>query len=215
MTDVFDQIEDDLRQQKLQQFWKENGAWIIGGAIGAVLLTGVLTLYRHWEHGRDIRSTTEMMRIAATYDMPQLETFAEKTDKKHAVMARLLAASRYAEKKEYDKAIALYAAAANTRGADPVWRDFARIHSLSLRLDKDPSDALKKELSPLTKDSNPWRFMALEMEGLLAARDGHMKEAADIMTKIAANPLAPEDQRQRAVSLRALYAADTRNEPKS
>ncbi len=46
MTEIFDEISDDLRSEKLNQFWKENGAWIIGGALGAVLLTGSLTLWR-------------------------------------------------------------------------------------------------------------------------------------------------------------------------
>lgn len=215
MTDVFEEINDDLRRQKLNQFWKENGSWIIGGAIGAVLLTGILTIYRQWEQSRDTTSTAELMRVISAGDMAKLEGFAATSDKNHAMMARFLAAAAHVDKKEYDKAIALYDAIAQTSGLEGSWRDLARIRSISLRLDKDKPEALMKEIEPLTGAKNVWRHSAMELQALLAAREGQMQKAADIMSAIAADPLAPDDARQRALGLHALYAADAKNNSKS
>jgi hypothetical protein len=43
------------------------------------------------------------------------------------------------------------------------------------------------------------------MRALLKARAGDAVGAADIFEKLSADPLAPEDIRARAVTLRALY----------
>lgn len=215
MTDVFDEISDDLRREKLNQFWKENGSWIIGGAIGAVLLTGALTLWRQWEYQHNASATTELTRLVTAGDLQKLEGFATTGDKNHAMMARFLAADAHLQKNEKDKAIALYSEIAGTYGLDKTWRDLARVRSISLRLDKDPPEALEKELSDLTGDNNVWRYTAREMEALLAARQGKMQHAADLMARITADPQAPEDMRQRAFSLRELYIADAKANQKS
>jgi hypothetical protein len=215
MTDVFDEISDDLRREKLNQFWKENGAWIIGGAIGAVLLTGALTFWRQHESARDAEATTQLTRVVEAANVTGLESFAATADKNHAMMARFLAADAYLEQKQTDKALALYNAIASTSGLDETWRDLARIHSISLRLDKDPPDALAKELSALSGDKDVWRYGAREMQALLAARQGQMQTAADILARITADPEAPGDMRQRALSLRQLYIANAKASQKS
>ena len=215
MTDVFDEISDDLRTEKLNQFWKENGSWIIGGAIGAVILTGALTFWRQWDYQRNATATTELTRIVNTADVSKIEGFAATADRNHAMMARFLAADAHLERHENDKAIALYNDIAATSGLDDTWRDLARLHSISLRLDKDPPDALAKELTALSGDEGVWRYSAREMEAFLAARQGQMQQAADMLARITADPQAPEDERQRAFSLRELYIADAKTAQKS
>jgi len=209
MSDVFDEISDDLRQQKLNQFWKENGPWIIGGAIGAVLLTGALTLWREHTLSRNTEQTTQVITLEKAGDLTKLDAFAESADKDHAMLARFAEADAYIAKKQNDKALAVYDTIANTSRLDKTWRDLARLHSVTLRLDKDPPEALAKELATLDGDKDTWRYSAREMEALLAARQGQMQKAADILSNIAADPLVPEDMRQRAYSLHQLYVADT------
>src|SRR5262245_37572446 len=137
MTEIFDEIGEELRREKLNQFWKENGSWIIGGAIGAVLLTAAMTFYRHWNFERDVKQTAALSRLVDAGEYAKLEGFAAGSDKNHAMMARFLAADAYVERNEKDKAIALYNDIAKTTGLDSNWRDLARLHSISLRLDKD------------------------------------------------------------------------------
>lgn len=211
MSDVFDEIEDDLRTQKLKQFWKENGSWIIGGALGAVLLTGALTFWRQWDYGRNMAATNALSAITATGDAAKIETFAMTADKNHAMLARFAAADQYLSHHQPDKALALYNDISRTIGLAAEWRELAVLHSVSMRLDKDSPEALAKEIAPLAADNGTWRFSARELQALLAARQGKTQEAAAIVSKIAADPLAPRDIRQRAFALHALYAADVQN----
>ncbi len=215
MADVFDEISDDLRREKLNQFWKENGPWIIGGAIGAVLLTGALSFWRQWEYSRDVKATAEMTHLVTASDLPKLEAFAAQTDKNHAMIARFMAAGTHLQRNEKDQAVALYDAIANTSGIDKVWRDLARVSSISQRLDKGAPDALEKELAALSGDKDTWRYTARELEALLAARQNQMQKAVAILDKITSDPQAPEEARRRAFTMRELYVADLKSNSKS
>lgn len=215
MPDVFDEISEDLRHEKLKLFWKENGSWIIGAAIGAVLLTAVLTVWRQWEYRRNTAATAELTRVVASADLPQLKSFAEAGPENHAMMARFAAASLHLERGEKDQAIALYDAIAGTSGIDRTWRDLAGIFSIGQRLDKGDPEKLKKELAAIAGGKSPWRINALELQALLAARTGQAQQAAEILIGIAADSGVPDDARTRALALRALYLAEASSAPAS
>jgi hypothetical protein len=207
MTDVFDEIADDLRREKLNQFWKENGSWIIGGVVAAVLLTAGLSFWRQWEYRRNTAATAELVRLVTAADLPQLENFARTGDKNHAMIAKFVAAATHLEHGEKDQATALYDSIAATSGLDKTWRELAQLLSIGQRLDGDDPEKLKQELSALSSDKSAWRYTALEFSALLDARQGDRQAAIDALTKITADPLAPTDARTRAFTLRELYIA--------
>ncbi|MCK5658545.1 MAG: tetratricopeptide repeat protein [Alphaproteobacteria bacterium] len=206
MADIFDEINDDLRHEKLRQFWKENGPWIIGCAVGAVLLTGAQSFWRYWEHKSDVAATVELIRLVD--DPSGLENFAGIEDKSHATIAHFAAAGAYLEQGEKNKAIALYDTIAKTSGIDMPLRDLARVLSISQRLDKDSPDKLLKELAALSGDDGTWRYTAWELEALLAVRQGNLQKAMDALAKITSEPLAPLNVRSRALILHDLYRAE-------
>lgn len=208
MSEILSEIDDDIRAAKLRQFWMENGAWIIGSIIAAVLLTGVLTVWRQWDHRNNMRATSELVRVAATADLKQLEAFGATGRKNQAMVARFVAAGAHLNKGEKDQAVALYNDIAETRGLDKTWKQLAKILSISQRLDKDDPAKLEKELSRLSGDKDAWRYTARELEALLAARQKQPQKAVDILTKVTADTNAPADIRARAFALRELYMGD-------
>lgn len=212
MADVFDEIDDDIRHEKLRQLWKENGPWIIGCAVGAVLLTGAQSFWRNWEYKRDTAAMTELSSLAA--DPSGLESFAGTGDKNHAMIARFVAAGAHLERGEKDKAIALYDIIAGTSGIDNILRDLARVLSISQRLEKDSPDKLWKELALLSGNEGAWRYTVWELEALLAVRQENIQKAMDSLAKITADPLAPADARARALTLREFYMAE-KTDPKN
>lgn len=214
MADVFDEISDDLRREKLNQFWKENGSWIIGGAVAAVLLTGILAYWRHWEYRHDAAATSKLIQLVTASNLKQLEDFANEGSKNHAMIARFTAAGTHLIRNEKKEAIALYDSIAGTSGIDKSWREMARVLSIGQRLDTGAPEVLEKELAELAADGKTWRYSAREMQALLAARQGQMQKAGDLLAKLAADPEAPENIRTRAFTLRELYMAE-KTDPKS
>lgn len=208
MTDVFEEIAEDLRREKLNQFWKENGSWIVGGILLAVVMTGALSFWRQWEYTRDAKATAELTRVAALSDNAALETFAKDAPADQAMMARFIAASSYLSHGQKDKAIAAYDAIASATGTDKTYRHLAKIYSISLRADGGDAAALRKELAPLLSGKAVWRYSALELDALLAFRAGDKAAAVDDLAKISADPMAPADARARAFTLRSFYVAE-------
>jgi hypothetical protein len=208
MSDVFDEISDDLRREKLNQFWRENGRWIIGGVIAAIIFTAGMSWWRQWDANRNAQATSSLGEALAAKDPAELEQFAQGTDHDHAAIARLIAAGDYVRTGKKDKAVTLYNEIAASSGLSKMYRSLASLLSVGLRLDTDPVDGLRKELKPLAADRSAWRYSAREMQALLAAREGDMKGAVGILDTITGDADAPEALRARAFTLREFYAAE-------
>lgn len=204
MTQIEHEIEDDLRQQKLEQFWKENGSWIIVCAILAVIFTGALTWWRQHEYKQNLAQTTALFEVMKENDTTALADFAAKSDKDHAAIALFTAAALHSKRNQDAEAVSLYRKIEGTTGLDSTYRDLAKLLRVSKRLGADPPAELHKDLTPLAAKS-PWRYTALELQALLYAREGKMKEAAENLTRITQDANAPGDVRMRASTLRELY----------
>ncbi|TAL30323.1 MAG: tetratricopeptide repeat protein [Alphaproteobacteria bacterium] len=205
MSDIMEEISEDLRRQQLEQFWKENGAWIIGGVFLAVVFTAGLTWWRAHTFERNLRETAQLIEIINESDVEKLSSFADRTDKDHAVIARLAAAAVYAKRQQPEKAVAIYTSIQNTTGVDRTYRELARLLSVGQRLETGDPAALHKDLKELTGKGDTWRFSALELEALLYARERKLKEAAASLAEIIADSSAPQDVRMRASTLREFY----------
>lgn len=210
VSSVFREIDDDLRRMKLESFWAENRLWIVATIVLAIVATAGVSLWRNHVAGQNREATAQMM--TALQDPAALEKLAADPSSlgrpAHIAMVRLTAASRALNKGDTAKALELYDALAKDRDADPVLRDLGKLYAVGLRLDSAPAAELEAQLAPLARTGEPWRFSALEMQGLLYAREGRMKDASDKMAEISGDALAPQDARTRAFTLRELYQAD-------
>ena len=210
VSSVFREVQDDLRRQQLDTFWRDNRLWIIATIVLTIAATGALSFWRAHVADRNMAATAQMM--TALRDPAALEKLAadpsELDRPAHVALVRLNAAARALAKNDTVAALSFYDALSADRSADPVLRDLGRLYAIGLRLDSAPVADLDRQLAPLARKGEPWRFTALEMQGLLYAREGRMKDAADKMTEISGDAKAPQDARTRAFTLRELYQAD-------
>jgi hypothetical protein len=205
---VFHEINEDLRRQQLEAFWRENAKWIIGGAIMAVILTAALTWWRGHMAETNTAATTAMMQALQSGDPAKLEAFADQNKDAHGALARLNAAAILAHKGDTAQAIAQYDAVAGTRGAPRIYRDLATLLSAQRQADNGDPEKIHKMLDALTGAKNPWRFSAYETKAALYARQGKTKDAVEMLTKISADPDAPQEMRARAFTFRELYMSE-------
>jgi len=204
MSDVMREIDDDLRQQRLREFWVENRAWIIGGIVLAILMTAGLSFWRQHTLNRNAQATYELFSAMDRGDETALATLAAGKGP-HGALAAFLAAGVHAQKGESEQAAAIYDRIVATRGLDAVYRDLATLLSVSHRLDTGDAQKLHAALKPLAAPKNVWRFSALELQALLFARENKMGEAVAALTVLIADADAPDEVRARATTLRALY----------
>lgn len=213
MSDVMEEVNDELRQQKLEAFWKENRSWIIASIILAIIATAGITYWRSWDIRKNLENTAGLLEVSKAEDPRTLTAFAETARKNHAALARFLAAGLHIKDGKAERAIEIYDSIGAERGLDRSLRDLARILSISRRLETGDTKKLHAELADLSSKKSPYRFSAIEMDALVYAREGKMKEAAERLEDISTDASAPNDARLRATTLHEFYAASADGAP--
>lgn len=208
MSDILHEISDDLRQMQLKAFWRDNGNWIIGGALLAVILTASMTFWRSYQADHNEAYTAALVKVLKTGDTEQILAEANKTGKSQAVVARFAAAGIHVKKGETDKAIAIYRDIRDMKRIDRDWRELAAVFEAAQTLEKADPAELHKLLKDATDKKATWRFSALELDALVYAREGKMKEAVDALEKIIGDKNVPSEIRARAITLRDIYAGE-------
>lgn len=209
--EIFIEVAEDIRQQKLREFWVENKYWIIGGVISAIVLTASLSFWRHWEYKRDTQATTELIKVTTNdLNVEALSNFIETTNKNHATIARFLLASSYTKKKENAKATEIYNDITTTKGIDKDYRELAKLLSISIAMDNETSDLKKMEqdLSVLINSNSAWKISSLELRALIYAKQKDFDSAIASLDIITNDFSAPRNARERATDIKALYRTE-------
>jgi hypothetical protein len=205
-NDIYHELEEDIRQQKLRAFWQENGSWIIGGVIAAVIMTGGISFWRDHEAKVHLRETTALLAAVESADPAKIEAAGKGAGKAHEMLSLFAEARLFAERGEQDKAAAVYEKISGMTRVDGAWRDLAALYGVMAKIDTGESVKLHETLKGLEAKNAPWRWSALELDGLLLAREKKNAEASALFATLADAPEAPSDIRVRAASMRDLYA---------
>lgn len=220
MSDIFREVDEDLRRDQIMKFWKRHGGLVIGAAILVVAATAGNVGWKHWRTTRmeertavlsealsKLRPADENARPDTKAAADALAAASAKLGEGHADIARLYEAGLRAREGERDKAIALYDQVAGTAGSNPMLRDLATLMSVQQQLDTGDAAALRARLAPLLKTGNAWKASATEASALLAVRAGDNAGAAALFKELSEDSTAPQALRARATELAALHAA--------
>ncbi len=210
MTDIFKEIEEDLRAERLQNFWKRYSLAFALVALAIVLGSAGYVGWR--DHQQGVRAAegnkfSAALSLADKGDadaaLAALSGVASTSSGGYAVLARLDAASLEAGSGKIDDALKSYDAIAADTKLETVFRDLATLSAGYLRVDRETPEALKSRLQGLTEPTNPWRYSALELLALADLKAGHTAEAKASFTKLADDATAPQNIRARAAELLA------------
>lgn len=219
MADIFREVDEDLRRDRLEKLWQRHGNTLIGVAVLIVVATAAFVVWQRWHHGKLEERTgllVEAVRPLEPADggspdrkaaIAALDAAAAKLDGAPATLASLHRAGLLAREGQTADAIALYDRIAGTSGTDVLIRDFALLMSVTHQADTGDAAQLQGRLAPLLLVGNAWRFSARELSGILHARAGETAQAAARFKELADDAETPPGIRARATELAALYAA--------
>ena len=211
MSEIFREIDEELRRDNIVKLWREYGKYVIGLAVLAVVATlGIVK----WQDFKLEQRREEGVRYAAALDLAQKGKDAEAADAfaqiahevggGRAVMARLEEAALRAKAGDTDKAVALYDALADDGGVDKVYRDLASLLAARYSFDKADPAAIIARLKPLTEGDNPWQATALELTAAAQLKAGDKAAALATYTRLADDLKAPQGVRTRATEMVAV-----------
>ena len=209
MSDILDELNDDLRQEKLEKFWKENGRTLIAAVLFVIITTGVTSYWMKHQNQENIEQTAMLLEAKEAGNVENLLSYAGSANKKHAVLAKFVAAEMLDEQGKEEDALSLFNEISKTKGLSPVYKDLAKLSSITRRMETEDSKALIDELDVLTRKKGALRFSAWEMQALLSAKEGKFKEAVSYLEQILNESAIPQGIKSRALSLRGLYISQT------
>lgn len=214
MTDLFREVEEDLRREHFNKLWQKYGVYVLGLALAIVILAGGIAGWRAWTHSARVEASArfqELLAEAEKAETPQAAAaafaeFAADTTNGYEVLARFHQVDRHLAAGETDQARAAFEAVANDGAAPDILRGMATIKAGLLLVDNLSHDDMKARMASVMKDGSPWRPHALELLALSAMREGAWSEANANAAAIIANPLSPAGLRDRAYVIQALAA---------
>jgi hypothetical protein len=212
VSDIFREIEDELRRDNLLKLWRRHGKYVIAAVVVVFIAAGGFAAWRqHVESERKAVSTRYFGALAAigqgkAADAEKMFGDLAQTGGGYAQLARFEQAALMAKSGDKAGAIGIYDSIAKSSGVDPEFRGLATLLSAMHSLpDGDPKTVIA-QVAPLTEEGKPWRASALELTAAADLKAGDKPAALKIYKQLADDLSAPEGLRSRAAELAAALA---------
>ena len=210
MSDIFREVDEEVRREKLNQLWERHSNLIVSVALLIVLAVAGWRGYEWWELRRSAESGSQFEAAVALAEAGKQaeaqEAFA-KIAKDGSSGYRVLARFREgAELAKTDPAAAarIYGSLAADSGLDRTLRDLATVREGLILVDTAPLAELTGKLEPLTTADRPFRHTARELLALSAWRNGDAAAAKRWLDLIATDAETPAGTRARMEVLMTL-----------
>lgn len=211
MSDIFREIDEEIRRDQLNRIWQRFGGLIIAVALLIVLGTAGYVAWQRWSQSTAQEETFRLVTTVGNAEggdaaavAGELAAFAQDAHGGRGTIARLYEAGLLAGAGNREEAARVYEEVAASAGQP--YRDLATLLAVLNRLDEGDPAELRTRLSPLTAEASPWRHSARELDALLMLRAGDRAGAAKIFTELSEDPGAPQGVRSRAAELAAVHA---------
>ncbi len=213
MSDIFQEVEEDVRRERYEQIWKKYGNYIIAAA--AVVVAAVAG-YQAWQR-YDLTQRQQISdrfsqatQAAQAGNIPKAEsdfaTLTKDAPSGYATLAKLQLAGAYLAQGKRDQAVALLRELAAS--SDPIISSTARLRLAWALADASPKPEIVTLLEPLTAADNPWRFAAQEVLAYVDLKGGARSEALAEYQKLSQDTAAPANLRQRAAGISEFLRAN-------
>ncbi|MEM9571860.1 MAG: hypothetical protein AAF996_10355 [Pseudomonadota bacterium] len=182
MADIFEEVEEGLRQDRMSGLWKRYGVFAY---IGAALLIGGVALNEYLQIQSEQTAEREALRLESALNEVEARNYEEAASQLSAIVGDEIAPSKIAA--HYLAGVRLdgngdVLAAADVLGssvgeaAEPTEK-LALIKSAYLKADNATRSEIETMLAPLANDDGPFGALAKELIAAKALQDGDIEFA--------------------------------------
>ena len=205
MTDIFREVEEDVRRERLQKLWKAYGSYAV---VAIALLFAGIAGWQVWER----REQQERQKVSDAFIAAQRITnpqsaasafadMARTAPTGYAQVARLSQAGAMLTSGQRDGAIDLYKQIAKDDSG--LIGSVARLRAGWALAETASRTELVELLKPLDQPGNAWRLNAREVLAYADYRAMDTKSALTKYSELAADPESPQGLRSRAQAMAA------------
>ena len=199
MADIFDEINEELKQDRMTALWQRYGKYVIAFVIAVVGGVSLIQGYSYYIQKRDARSAEVFFNAILSDDVSvTLEAAKEELSDGYVLLAEFRLAAALAENDQAAEAEQHYLSIAARDDIQQIYRDIALLLSVMQAPESTQLSDLQIRLDPLISSASPLKGLALEQAAALDVRRGNKAEAIKKLNELVALTAIPASLRQRA-----------------
>lgn len=206
-TDVlFQEIDDEIKQEKVLNFWKKYGLYALIIVIVSLTLAVSYESIVAWRNKKaqtwsDAYAYAFNLQVQGDYEKSILafQDIAAKNNGIFKDLSELQIANVYFEQNKIDQGVSALQKFVENDEANLSLRNAARVKLASYLLENASVDAVDSVIAPLLTENNPWYAVAKEIQAMLAIREKDFQRAKQLYTDLLNRP----DELQDGMKTRA------------
>jgi len=204
VSDIFDQVEEELRQDQMRALWQRYGGYVIGAAVAIVAATFGNQMWLSYNADKNATASEQYALAAdaaAAGDLSALDTVIDGTHSGYAALAGFAKADALLGAGNRAGAVELLDQISGKAGLPESIRDLAGLKAANLLMESGSVDDVAVRLAPLAQEGRPYFYAAKEASAVNAYRGDRADEARTIFAALAGDFAAPRDIRGRAAEM--------------
>ena len=210
MSEIFDEVNEDVRRDQLKKLWDQYSIYIIAGALLIIASVGGWRGYQYLESkkaaeaGAAFDKAVELSEASKhTEAEAAFADLAAKAPAGYRVLARLRTAAEVASR-DQQAAAKMFDEIAADRSVGVAEQDLARVRAAQLLLESTGYPNMKERLEASAAPGATFRHTARELLALSAWRANDAAATRQWLDLIANDGETPPSLRSRAEALQAL-----------
>ncbi len=203
MVDIFNEISDELRRDKMARLWDRHAGKIISLLLALVICSGS---WSYWQYHKTQKTQDAAVRLNEVSKHIRdgknqeaekvLEDLANTTSGGYQPLARLRLAAEVG-KRDIAAGVKAFQALATDQALSSELRELSALRAVMLNVDNVSFEEVRAAIGALNAPTNPWRNSAREMLGLSALKAGQFEEAGRYFDLVMIDPQATPSMRSR------------------
>jgi hypothetical protein len=210
VSELFDEVDEEVRREQLKKLWEKYSIFII---VAAILVVAAVGGWRGYEYLEAQKAAEAGAAFEAAIELAEqnknteaeaaFDKLAATAPAGYRMLARLRAAGEVAAR-DPKAGAKMYDELAADRSIGTEQQDLARIRAAGLLLDTETYPNMLQRLEAAAKPDATFRHTARELLALSAWRANDTTAARRWLDMIASDGETPSAMRQRAEALQAL-----------
>ena len=210
MSELFDEVDEDVRRDQLKKLWDQYSIYIVAAALLIIAAVGGWRGYQYLEAKKAAEAGAAFDKASELSEQNKhteaeaaFAELATKAPSGYRMLARLRTVAEAAAR-DPQAAAKLYDDISADRSVSAPEQDLARVRAAGLLLETSTYPNMLQRLEPATAPTATFRHTARELLALSAWRANDMAAARQWLDLIANDGETPPSLRSRAESLQAL-----------
>ena len=210
MSELFNEVDEEVRRDQLKKLWDRYSIYIIAGALLIIASVGGWRGYQYLEAKKADEAGAAFDKAAELSEANKhaeaeaaFADLAAKAPAGYRVLARLRTAAEVASR-DQQAAAKMFDEIAADRSVGVAEQDLARVRAAQLLLESIPYPSMKERLEAAAGPAATFRHTARELLALSAWRANDAAATRQWLDLIANDGATPPSLRSRAEALQAL-----------